>query len=184
VRGWVGALASESRQPNRPSDPELWAAMPMLEREAEALEHLPSTAEGIIHADYFPDNLLFAGDRVATVLDFEMACRGPYMLDLATALHACCYGDNDFVPGRLQPFVSGYQQSRTPSQAEWHAFHAWARFSALRFTCSRIMDFHRSPLDADRLQKKDWRRFRDRLRRTIDLGASGFLERCGVQLTR
>lgn len=179
VAGWVDALSAESRQPFRRDDPDVWAAVPLLEQEAAALARLPAANEGIIHADYFPDNLLFLGDRCSTVLDFEMACRGPYMLDLATALNACCY-DDDFVAPRVRAMVAGYRSEREPSQAEWQALHAWARFSALRFACSRVLDFHRSELAADQLQKKDWRRFRDRLARLVQLGSSGFLELCGV----
>jgi homoserine kinase type II len=181
VQGWIAGLAEEARHASRDSDPELWDAVPMLVEEADALNRLPTTAEGIIHADYFPDNLLFVGDRTSTVLDFEMACRGPFMLDLATALHACCYGD-DYVRPRTLAFVNGYREEREPSRQEWLALHAWARFSALRFTGSRILDFHRSPLGDEHLQKKDWRRFRDRLKRTIALGSDGFLELCGVTL--
>ena len=180
VRGWVDEFAAESRLPHRLDDPELWAAMPLLESEAAALDHLPPTAEGIIHADYFPDNLLFVGDRIATVLDFEMACRGPFMWDLATALHACCFGE-DYVVSRVRAFVAGYREEREPTRAEWQTLQPWARFSALRFSASRIRDFHRSALGADRLQKKDWRRFRDRLQRTVDLGPHGFLKLCGVE---
>lgn len=179
VAGWVAALSEESRAPDRRDDPEVWEALPLFEREAAALAQLPATAEGIIHADYFPDNLLFVGDRIATVLDFEMACRGPFVLDLATALNACCY-DDDFVRPRVRAFVSGYRSEREPSTAEWGALQPWARFSALRFACSRVRDFHRSELGADRLQKKDWRRFRDRLLRIIGLGSSGLLELCGA----
>ncbi len=179
VSGWVGNLTAESGRSERRDDPEVWAALPLLQTEAAALSALPSAAEGIIHADYFPDNLLFVGDRVTTVLDFEMACRGPYMLDLATALNACCY-DDDFVVARTRALVDGYRCERQPSAAEWSALHPWARFSALRFACSRVLDFHRSDLGADRLQKKDWRRFRDRLQRLIALGPEGLRALCGV----
>jgi homoserine kinase type II len=171
VAGWVRNLADESE---RRDDPEVWEALPFFQAEADALSALPSTAEGIIHSDYFPDNLLFVGDRVTTVLDFEMACRGTYVLDLATAVNACCY-DDDFVPERVRALVDGYRREREPSPSEWEALHAWARFSALRFACSRVLDFHRSDLGSDRLRKKDWRRFRDRLRRIVDLGPAGLL---------
>ncbi len=179
VAGWVAKLSEESRSPSRRDDPEVWAALPLFEQEAAALASLPQANGGIIHADYFPDNLLFISDRVATVLDFEMACNGPYVLDLATALNACCY-DDDFVPDRMRALTDGYRFEREPSAAEWKALHPWARFSALRFACSRVLDFHRSELGADRLQKKDWRRFRDRLTRIIALGPDGFRSLCGA----
>lgn len=163
----------------RPDDAELQAALPLLESESEKLDHLPSVDSGVIHADWFPDNVRFVGERVSAVLDFEMACRGPYVLDLATAIHAGCY-DDDYSIERASSFVRGYQGERPLSRAEKEAFHAWARFSALRFTASRILDFHLSPLSGDRLVRKDWRRFRDRLQKTVSMGPRGWAAVCGL----
>lgn len=179
IRALVATVGAKATAPARPSDPELRAALPLLEREALALDRLPSANEGVIHADWFPDNLLFLGDRVATVLDFEMACRGPCVLDLATAVHAGCW-DDDFSVPRVRALVAGYQEERRLGADERAAFHAYARFSALRFTVTRILDFHLAPLAADRLHRKDWRRFRDRLQRTVELGPRGWADMCGL----
>lgn len=179
IAGGVDALVAEARQAGRDADPELWDALPLFESERAALADLPAANEGVIHGDWFPDNLLFVGERLSTVLDFEMACRGPFVLDLATALHACCY-DDDFVRVRARSFVEGYQSERRLDPYECAALQPWARFSALRFMTTRVMDFHRSGLDERRLVQKDWRRFRDRLLRTIDLGPRGFLDLCGL----
>lgn len=177
VRQMLDDVIRRARE--RSGDHELQAAMSLLEREGARLDHLPGSNEGVIHADWFPDNLRFLGDRVAAVLDFEMACRGPYVLDLATAIHAGCF-DEDFVPARVAALVAGYEQERRLSPDERAAFHDWARFSALRFTLSRVLDFHLSPLPPDRLQRKDWRRFLARLERTIALGPAGWLGLCGL----
>ncbi len=160
-------------------DPELREARALLDSEQERLGELPTAHEGVIHADWFPDNLWFLGNRVATVLDFEMACRGPFVLDLATAIHAGAY-DDAYVPARAHALVAGYQQERKLSRDERAALYPWARFSALRFTATRILDFHLAPLGTDRLRRKDWRRFRDRLTTTLSMGESGFAELCGL----
>lgn len=179
VAGWVDALVDEARRAGRDADPDLWDALPLFESERAALADLPAANEGVIHGDWFPDNLLFVGERLSTVLDFEMACRGPLVLDLAIALHACCY-DDDFVRIRAHALVDGYQSERRLDPYERATLHPWARFSALRFMTTRVMDFHRSGLDESRLVQKDWRRFRDRLRLTIELGPGGFLDLCGL----
>lgn len=179
ISRWVDELVDESRRADRPEDPELWDAIPLLESEAARLASLPPAPEGIVHADWFLDNLRFVGDRLSAVLDFEMACRGPLVLDLAVAIHAGCFAA-DFVPGRVRALVEGYVSERPLGVAERALFHDWARFAALRFTVSRIRDFHRSELPEGQLLRKDWRRFRDRLRRTVELGRSGWLELCGL----
>lgn len=179
ARGAVEALVREARAPERPDDAELWQAVPLLAQAAATLDSMPSAPEGVIHADWFPDNIRFTGSRVSAVLDFEMACRGPFALDIATAIHAGCY-DDEHVPRRAASFLSGYQSLRPIGPEERRALHAWAVFSALRFTVTRISDYHRSPLAGDRLHRKDWRRFRDRLRRTTELGSAGWLDLLGL----
>lgn len=179
VLPWIDALVAEGRRADRPDDPELWAAMPLIEAEAAKARALPPAHEGIVHADWFHDNVRFVGDRIATVLDFEMACRAPFVFDLATAIHANCW-DDDFAPARVYAFVEGYQSERRLMPGEIRAFHAWASYSALRFTITRIRDFHRAPLAGDKLVKKDWRRFRDRLARTAALGDAGWRTLCGL----
>ncbi|MGH9818698.1 MAG: homoserine kinase, partial [Pyrinomonadaceae bacterium] len=49
--------------------------------------------KGIIHGDLFPDNVKFKGNRLTGVMDFEAACRGKLIYDLATAVNALCYLD-------------------------------------------------------------------------------------------
>lgn len=176
VGTWVAELVEESKRTDRAEDEELWAAIPMLKAEAEQALVLPSSLEGIIHADWFLDNLHFVGDDLSAVLDFEMACKGPYVLDLAVAIHASCWGENDFNLPQLKALMEGYLDQRQLDSSEWEAFFAWAKFAALRFTVSRIRDFHRSELSDNELKKKDWRRFRDRLSYLRDLGPQAWLE--------
>src|SRR5690606_11909936 len=114
VAGWVETIAA--RAAGRAGDTELLEFVPVLREEAARLEALPAAAEGVIHADWFPDNVKFAGTRVSSVLDFEMACRAPYVLDLGIAIDANCFGeDGRFDVPRVRAFVEGYGQERTLS---------------------------------------------------------------------
>lgn len=123
-------------------------------------EKLP---KGIIHGDLFADNLLFRGGKVAGVLDFEAACHGKFIYDLATAVNALCYAEERYRIERFDALLNGYQSIRMLSLAEWDAFPNELRFSALRFTVTRLKDFFLRPMDARVRVNKDFREFFERL---------------------
>eukprot|EP01036_Dinobryon_divergens_P014250 gene14249-19240_t len=47
--------------------------------------------QGVIHADYFPDNVFFQGGRFAAAFDFYFACNDALAYDVAVALNAWCF---------------------------------------------------------------------------------------------
>ncbi len=137
-----------------------------LDEEVAYLEHyleckLP---KGIIHGDLFLDNVMFRGEKVVGVLDFEAASRGKYIFDLATAVNALCFDGDRYDLKRFEALIGGYESLRTLSLAEWDAFPNELRFSALRFTVTRLNDFFLNPMDEARRINKDFREFYERLR--------------------
>lgn len=124
-------------------------------------EKLP---KGMIHGDLFADNVLFRGGKVVGVLDFEAACMGKFIYDLATAVNALCYYDKRYHIDRFNALLRGYQSKRTLSLAEWDAFPNELRFSAFRFTLTRLQDFFFRHLDEKRRVHKDYREFLERLK--------------------
>ena len=120
--------------------------------------------KGVIHGDLFSDNLLFRGERLMAVLDFEAACRGKFIFDIATAVNALCFVDGSYSLDRFRYLLSGYESVRTLSLAEWDKFPNELRFSSLRFTVTRLHDFFLSPVDGKHRVDKDFREFFDRLR--------------------
>jgi homoserine kinase type II len=135
----------------------------------EELEYLQSYLEnklpkGIIHGDLFSDNILFRGEKIVAVLDFEAAGRGKFIFDLATAVNALCFEDGRYALKRFEALITGYEALRTLSLAEWDAFPNELRFSAFRFTVTRLRDFFLNPVN-DRMRiNKDFKDFYERLR--------------------
>jgi len=119
--------------------------------------------KGIVHGDLFADNLLFRGQKVVGILDFEAAGCGKFIYDLATAVNALCYSEGCYVIERFASLLAGYQSCRTLSLAEWDAFPNELRFSALRFTVTRLKDFFLRPMRAEVRVNKDFREFFERL---------------------
>jgi homoserine kinase type II len=137
-----------------------------LDDEVDYLRHYLDTKlpRGIIHGDLFHDNLVFKGDKLVAMLDFEAAARGRYVFDLATAVNALCFVREQYDLKRFEALVAGYESLRPLSLAEWDAFPNELRLSALRFTVTRLQDFFLSPVDEGTRVEKDFREFYERLR--------------------
>ena len=151
-----------------------------LDDEIDYLRHYLETKlpRGIIHGDLFPDNLIFTDHKLAAVLDFEAAARGRFVFDLATAVNALCFVDDGYDLKRFETLMAGYESLRPLSLAEWDAFPNELRLSALRFTVTRLRDFHLQPVDESARVDKDFREFYERLRvlrRERDGGMEGLL---------
>jgi len=119
--------------------------------------------KGIIHGDLFPDNLKIKGSRLVGIVDFEAACRGKLIYDLATAVNAFCYLDGRYQIDRFEPLITGYESLRPLSLPEWDSFPNELRFSALRFTITRIKDFYLRKSDDTQRIFKDFKEFFERL---------------------
>jgi homoserine kinase type II len=157
ILGWAQDLEQGGE-----GDDEVRAAAPLLRREAERAAALAPLPQGVVHADLFRDNVKWLGARVSAVLDWEMACTDAFVLDVAIALHAWCFGER-FEPALVRALLDGYRARRKLSPEEREGFVPRLRFAAVRYALSRIRDFHLSPLPAERLVKKDWRRYLRRL---------------------
>jgi homoserine kinase type II len=93
-------------------------------------------------------------------------------------VNALCFVEGGYQLRRFEAFIAGYESQRTLSLAEWDAFPNELRFSALRFTVSRLKDLVMRPEDDRFRASKDFQQFYDRLRilrREEDGGMDGLL---------
>lgn len=99
---------------------------------------------GLLHADLFRDNALFAGSSLAGVVDFHYAATGPFIHDLAVAALDWCWRDGGYDRGRLLALAHGYGTQRAIGRAERAAWPDALRISAARFWLSRLADPRRT----------------------------------------
>ena len=115
-----------------------------IEQELEFLEEswpsgLPT---GVIHADLFPDNVFFLGDRVSGLIDFYFACNDYFAYDLAICINAWCFEkDGSFNVTKARHMLNAYRAVRPFSAAELAAIPVLLRGGALRFLLTRLHDW-------------------------------------------
>lgn len=152
------------------------AAAEVLKRIQSAPPRAPASL-GVIHGDLFRDNVLWVGDEISALLDFESACRGSAAFDLAVTLLAWCYAD-DLDPTLARALARGYTEARPLRDDERDHLFNEASFAALRFAATRITDFELRPRGLSGY--RSYRRFLDRLRTLERLGPDGLLTLLGI----
>jgi homoserine kinase type II len=106
-------------------------------------------AAGVIHADLFPDNVFFLGDRLSGIIDFYFACNDFYAYDLAICLNAWCFEpDNSFNATKARLMISAYDRVRPIPAEEMAVLPLLCRGSALRFLLTRLYDWLNHPAGA------------------------------------
>ncbi len=121
-------------------------ALELAFHEANWPQGLPA---GVIHADFFADNVFFIGPRCSGVIDFYFAANDLLAYDLAIALNAWCFEpDASFNLTKGQALLSGYQSVRRLQPDEVAALPVLARGAALRFLLTRTVDWLDVPAGA------------------------------------
>jgi homoserine kinase type II len=101
---------------------------------------------GPIHADLFPDNVFFLGDKLSGLIDFYFACTDTLVYDVAICLNAWCFElDHSYNVTKGRALLSSYARTRPLSPAEWEKLPLLARGAALRFLLTRLVDWLNVP---------------------------------------
>ena len=104
---------------------------------------------GVIHADLFPNNVFFLGDRLSGLIDFYFACNDVLAYDVAICLNAWCFEpDLSFNATKAMRMVAGYRQRRQLTPEEIAVLPLLARGAAFRFLLTRLYDWLNTPSGA------------------------------------
>ena len=135
--------------------------------------------EGVIHADLFPDNVFFIGDRLSGLIDFYFACNDFLAYDLSICLNAWCFEkDGAFNVTKARALIEGYQSVRPLGEDEIEALPLLCRGSALRFFLTRLYDWLNTPAGALVVKKDPLEYLRYlRFHRSVETASEYGLER-------
>ena len=126
-------------------------------KELDALEQSWPRAlpDGVIHADLFPDNVFFLGDKLSGLIDFYFACTDTLAYDVAICLNAWCFEpDHSYNVTKGRALLKAYAKTRALSAAERAALPVLARGAAMRFLLTRLVDWLAVP-DGALVKPKD-----------------------------
>jgi homoserine kinase type II len=148
---------------------------------ARELDHLEACwpndlPEGVIHADLFPDNVFFLGDRLSGLIDFYFACTDTLAFDVAICLNAWCFEpDHSYNVTKGRALLANYAKTRPLSALEWEKLPLFARGATLRFLLTRLVDWLDVPPGAlvrpkDPLEYARKLRFHQRVKSARDYG--------------
>lgn len=147
IKSWPGLFDSFSSEADDISP----GLAGLIQKELAHLERNwpDSLPGGIIHADLFPDNVFFLGDKISGLIDFYFACNDVLAYDIAVCLNAWCFEpDNSFNISKARALLNGYQQVRNLEEIELSSLPLLARGAALRFLLTRSYDWLNTKADA------------------------------------
>ncbi|MDC0059490.1 homoserine kinase [Pelagibacteraceae bacterium] len=100
---------------------------------------------GIIHADLFPDNIFFKGNKLTGIIDFYFSCYDFYAFEIAICLNALCFeGKNEnlsFNVTKAKKFINGYSSLRKLTEEEKKSLKILCQGAAIRFLLTRVFDY-------------------------------------------
>jgi homoserine kinase type II len=111
--------------------------------------------QGIIHGDYFHDNVLWDGEGHPGVIDFYFACDDVLAYDVAIAANDWCVeADATIDRDRMEAFLDGYEERRPLEELERALWPVMLRRAALRTWLGRL-GYNHFPLDSHMTIEKD-----------------------------
>jgi len=97
--------------------------------------------KGVIHADFFPDNVFAQNNQITGVIDFYFACYDYLNYDIATTINAWCFDkEHNFKEETANNLLSGYESIRKLSAREKYYLKDFCLLTSIRFYLTRTFD--------------------------------------------
>ena len=177
VAGWRPLyLSCRARANELHRDLEQSLAAELSHLEAAWPRELP---QGVIHADLFPDNVFFLGNKLSGLIDFYFACTDFLAYDVAVCLNAWCFEtDHSYNVTKGRSLLQAYARVRPLKPSEQEMLPLLARGAALRFLLTRLVDWFDVPAGAlvrpkDPLEYYRKLRFHQAVKSVRDYGVEG-----------
>ena len=104
---------------------------------------------GIIHGDLYYDNSLFNEGKLVTLIDFEQAGRGRFILDLGIAISGSCLNEDktNVDLGLMNSFLEGYEKERKLKVIEKEYLDLAIKIGFFSIALWRVKRFYEGNLD-------------------------------------
>lgn len=109
--------------------------------------------QGLIHNDYRPSNLFFNKDEVVGVIDFDWACIGPIIKDLALAVVEWSFPDGATEANFeiFDAFLEGYNSVAINKIEKDNRLYNWIKFTTLSDSATYFCDLAEDPDSTKRI---------------------------------
>jgi homoserine kinase type II len=110
---------------------------------------------GMVHADFFPDNVFFTDEKLTGVIDFYFSCTETLAYDLMLAMNPWCFDwKGDLDTGRSHAFLANYHKGRPLAKNELKSLPFFGRAAAMRIIATRLYDWLH-PVEGALVRAKD-----------------------------
>lgn len=97
---------------------------------------------GLVHGDYFPDNIVVTSTGDLAILDWETATHDLLVLDIGMAIVGLCRTDGCFHADRAVELLRGYESGRTLTDGEKAQLANAARYASIVIAYHRYRRHH------------------------------------------
>jgi homoserine kinase type II len=126
----------------------------LVQQLADYAQHKPiDLPHGLIHGDLFYDNVLFAGQRLQAILDFEEVSCDDLVFDLGMGIVGLCRIGGRVILEKARALVQGYEQVRALEARERRVLQMCVVYAAATVSCWRYWKYHIAEPDETRAVK-------------------------------